>query len=292
MSELAIAILLGAIAAGTPLLFAACGELVVERAGVLNLGVEGMMLVGALAAFATVASGGGYVAAFAAGAAAGGLLALVFATATLTCQANQVATGLAIAIFGQGLAAFAGKPYTSATIEGLKAQHGVDPMPAVALAVLVAVAWFLYRTRAGLLLRAIGESPAAAHELGHPVIAIRYAATLFGGAMAGVGGAYLSVVYTPLWVEGLVAGRGWIALALVVFATWRPERLLVGAYLFGGVTVAQFHAQGHGVALPPQLLAALPYLATIVVLVLISRDPRLARMNAPAALGQPFHPRG
>ena len=293
MSELILSIVLGALAAGTPLVFAGLGELVAERAGVLNLGVEGMMLVGALAAFATALASGSLALGAVAGASAGAALALLFAIATLSLQANQVASGLALSILGSGLSAFAGTAYTSATLDGLKPSIGIgdfviDPLVLLSIVAAVGVTAFLYRTRAGLVLRAVGESPRVAHQIGHPVTAIRYAATLFGGAMAGLGGAYLSLAYTPMWSEGMSAGRGWIAVALVVFATWRPMRVLAGAYLFGGVTLAQFHAQGQGVALPGELLAALPYLATIAVLVLISRDQRLLRLNAPASLGQAF----
>lgn len=293
MNELALPIVLATLTAGTPLMYAAIGELVAEKSGVLNLGVEGMMLVGALAAIATAVSTDNIALGALAGAGAGCALALVFAIATLGLQANQVATGLALSILGGGLSAFAGKAYTATTIEGLKPSIGIgaltlDPLVVLSIIIVALVAWFLYRTRAGLVLRAVGESPRTAHEVGHPVSAIRYAATLFGGAMAGLGGAYLSLAYTPMWVEGMTAGRGWIALALVVFATWRPWRALIGAYLFGGVTLAQFQAQALGIALPGELLAALPYIATIVVLVMISRNRALIRLNAPAALGQPF----
>lgn len=302
--DLATAILMSAVVAGTPLVFAALGELVTEKAGVLNLGVEGMMLGGAIAAFATAVTTGSFTLAIAAGIAAGLVLALLFAVATITLQANQVASGLALAILGAGVAALAGKSFLSQSIEGIKPVaipvlsdlpvvgkllFGYDPFLYVSLVLFVAVSWFLHRTRAGLILRAVGESPKVAHDLGRPVAAIRYAATLFGGAMAGVGGAYLSLAYTPMWVEGMTAGRGWIALALVVFATWRPGRVIAGAYLFGGVTVAQFHAQALGIAVPSQLLSALPYVATIIVLVIISRDATLIRLNAPASLGKPFH---
>jgi simple sugar transport system permease protein len=299
-----VAIVVATVAAGTPLALAALGELVTERSGVLNLGVEGMMLAGAVAGFAAAATTGNLWLGAACGVAAGIALSFVFAVAVVTLQANQVATGLALAIFGGGLSAFAGQPFVSQSIDGIRAAplpllggipvlgplvFSFDPLVYLSLALFVAVVWFLARTRAGLVLRAVGESPEVAHEVGYSVAKIRYAATLFGGAMAGLAGAYLSLAYTPLWVEGLTAGRGWIALALVVFATWRPARVLAGAYLFGGVTVLQFHAQGFGVAVPAQFLSALPYLATIVVLVIISRDAALVRLNAPASLGKPFH---
>jgi len=293
------------LAAGTPLVFAALGELVTEKSGVLNLGVEGMMLVGAVCAFIVTAKTQSPWAGVVAGMAAGAALSLVFAVVTLSLLANQVATGLALSLFGVGLSAFVGLPYISVVIEGLKPLSwpaltslpvvgelvfGLNPLVYLSLALFVVVELFLHRTRAGLILRAVGESPQAAHAIGYPVIAIRYAAVLFGGACAGLGGAYLAVAYTPLWVEGMTAGRGWIALALVVFATWKPLRVLVGAYLFGGVTLAQFQAQAAGVEIPSQLLAMLPYLATIVVLAIISRDAALIRQNAPASLGRPFHP--
>lgn len=293
------------LAAGTPLVFAALGELVTERAGVLNLGVEGMMLVGAVCAFIVTAKTHSPWSGVAAGMAAGAALSFVFAVVTLTLLANQVATGLALSLFGIGLSAFAGLDYISVVIKGLEpvALPGLTTLPVLgpllfahnplvylSLALFALVHVVLEHTRAGLVLRALGESPHAAHAIGYPVIAIRYAAVLFGGACAGLGGAYLAVAYTPSWVEGMTAGRGWIALALVVFATWKPARVLAGAYLFGGVTLAQFQAQAAGVELPSQLLAMLPYLATIIVLALISRDAGLIRLNAPASLGKPFHP--
>jgi ABC-type uncharacterized transport system permease subunit len=293
------------LAAGTPLVFAALGELVTEKSGVLNLGVEGMMLVGAVCAFIVTAKTQSPWAGVLAGTAAGAALSLIFAIVALSLLANQVATGLALSLFGVGLSAFVGLDYISVVISGLTplSLPGLSTLPVVgellfahnplvylSLALFVAVQLFLYRTRAGLVLRAVGESPQAAHAIGYPVIAIRYAAVLFGGACAGLGGAYLAVAYTPLWVEGMTAGRGWIALALVVFATWKPLRVLVGAYLFGGVTLAQFQAQAAGVEIPSQLLAMLPYLATILVLAIISRDAAAIRQNAPASLGKPFHP--
>lgn len=304
--DASIAIIVATLGAGTPLVFAALGELVTERAGVLNLGVEGMMLVGAIAAFAaTVASGSVWIGVLA-GMSGGAAMALVFAFVSLTLRANQVAAGLALGIFGVGLSAYAGKSYESVALQAAPGVHiaGLSDLPAIgplfSLQPLVYVSWllfalvagFLYRSRAGLALRALGESPASAHAIGYPVIRMRYLATLFGGAMAGIGGAYLSTIYTPLWAEGMTAGRGWIALALVVFATWRPGRVLLGAYLFGGVTLLQFYAQGAGVAIEAQLLSSLPYLATILVLILISRNPDLIRRNAPIALGKTYHPEG
>lgn len=299
-----ILIMVATVAAAVPLIFAGLGELVVEKSGVLNLGVEGMMIVGALCAFIVATETGYLWLAAIVGAVAGALMALIFGFITLSLMANQVATGLALTIFGVGLSAFVGQAYTSVALDGIKnlSIPGLSSIPILgkllfsynglvylALVACVAITWFLYKTRAGLILRAVGESPASAHALGYRVIRIRYFAVLFGGAMAGLAGAYLSLAYTPLWAEGMTAGRGWIALALVVFATWRPGRVLIGALLFGGVTIAQFHAQGLGVELPSQFLSMLPYLATIVVLVLISRDAGVIRLNAPASLGQPWH---
>ena len=293
------------LAAGTPLVFAALGELVVEKSGVLNLGVEGMMLVGAVTSFIVAAATQSPWLGVGAGALAGAALSRICAGLALTLRANQVATGLALTLFGVGLSAFVGRGYLSVVIEGIgplalpaltdlpvvgRLLFGHNPLVYVSLALFVAVQAFLYRTRAGLVLRAVGESPQSAHAIGYRVIAIRYAAVVFGGACAGLGGAYLAVAYTPSWVEGMTAGRGWIALALVVFATWKPWRVIVGAYLFGSVTLAQFQAQASGVAIASQLLAMLPYVATIVVLAIISRDATTIRLNAPASLGKPYHP--
>ena len=303
--ETVIAIALAALGAGTPLVFAALGELVTEKSGVLNLGVEGMMVMGAVCGFVVASESGslwlGVLVALLAGAAMAGL----FAVLTLTFQANQVAAGLALTIFGVGASAYIGLDYTSVALSGIQPVHipllselpligalvfSLDPLIYLSFAMLGAVSWFLYRSRFGLVLRAVGEAPASAHAIGYPVIRIRYLAVLFGGAMSGLGGAYLALVYTPLWVEAMSAGRGWISLALVVFATWRPLRVMLGAYLFGAVTIIQFHAQAIGVDLPSQLLSMLPYLATIVVLVLISRDIKTVRLNAPASLGMSYHP--
>jgi general nucleoside transport system permease protein len=293
------------LAAGTPLVFAALGELVAERSGVLNLGVEGMMLVGAVVSFIVAATTKHPWLGVAAGAGAGAAMALAFGVLTLSLMANQVASGLALSLFGVGLSAFVGLGYVSVVIKGIEplAIPGVSDLPVagkllfahspfvyLSLALCAAVQWFLFHTRAGLIVRAVGDSPASAHAIGYSVARIRYLCTLFGGACAGLGGAYMAVAYTPLWTEGMTAGRGWIALALVVFATWKPWRLLAGAYLFGGVTLAQFQAQAMGSAIPSQLLSMLPYLATIVVLALISRDALAIRLNAPASLGRPFHP--
>jgi simple sugar transport system permease protein len=301
------AILAATIVAGTPLIITALGELITERSGVLNLGAEGMMAVGAIAGFAAAHHTGSATIGALAGLGAGALMGLIFAILTLTLLANQVASGLALSIFGVGLSAFIGKPYESVTLPAvptLRIPLLADiPVfgPAIfnqqalvygSWALFAAIVWFLYRSRLGLVLRAVGESPASAHSIGYPVVRIRYLATLFGGGMAGVGGAFLSVFFTPLWVEGMVAGRGWIALALVVFATWRPVRVLVGAYLFGGVMIAQLFVQGSGaeIDVPSQFLSSLPYLATIIVLVVISRNLNTIRLNSPASLGQPYRP--
>ena len=298
-------ILVATIAAGTPLVYAALGELIVEKSGVLNLGVEGMMLVGAVSGFIAMAKTESLILAVAWGMTAGALMSLIFAVLTLSLMANQVASGLALTIFGIGLSAFLGIDYTSVAIKGIPDLHipflsdipvlgtllfSYDILVYISLIFLAGIVWFLYKSRAGLVLRAIGESPKSGHALGFPVIGIRYLAVLFGGAMAGLGGVYLAVAYTPMWVEGMVAGRGWVSLALVVFATWRPMRILAGAYLFGGVTIMQFHIQGFGLEVPSQVLSMLPYLATIVVLVIISRDKNLIKLNSPASLGITFHP--
>lgn len=298
-------IVVATLGAGTPLVFAALGELVTEKSGVLNLGVEGMMLVGAIAAFGVALATGSVWAGIGAGMVAGAALSLIFAFLTLSLMANQVATGLALAIFGAGASAMVGKSFVGVALPVDPKAHltplsqlpiigeilaSLHPLVYLSWLLFAAVAWFLYRSRPGLALRAIGESPTSAHAIGYPVIAIRYLATMFGGAMAGVGGAYLAVVYTSLWMEGMTAGRGWIAVALVVFATWRPARIMAGAYLFGGVTVGQLFAQGAGIPVPPEAMSALPYLATILVLVLISRNLTTIRLNAPMSLGQAYHP--
>jgi simple sugar transport system permease protein len=291
--------------AGTVLAIAGLGLLINERAGIVNLGAEGLMLVAAVAGFAaTVHSGNDWVG-FAAGAVAGAVLAGVFGLLVIWLNTNQYATGLALSLFGVGFSAFVGISYTQQrlserpqfSIPGLAdipfigpAFFKQHPMVYLAIALTVGLAWFLYRSRAGLVLRAVGESPESAHALGYPVRRIRMLAVMVGGALCGVAGAYISVIYTPLWVEGMVAGKGWIALALTTFATWRPARVLLGAYLFGGVTMLQFHLQGQGVDIPSQFLSMLPYVATIVVLVLISRNATWIRVNMPASLGKPFFP--
>jgi simple sugar transport system permease protein len=289
--------------AATPLILAALGELVAERAGVLNLGVEGMMLVGAVTGFAVTLGTGHASLGLAAAMIAAMATALIFAVLTLSLMANQVAAGLALTLFGIGLSAFAGRGLVGQTVPPLPHLQvpilsdlpffgpllfRFDALVYAALLLVAAVAWMLARTRLGLVIRAVGESPQSAHAIGYPVVALRYAAVLFGGAMAGLAGAYLSVAATPMWIEGMTVGRGWIAVALVVFATWKPRRIVLGSYLFGGVTVLQFQGQGLGLAVPAEFLSMLPYLATIVVLVLISRDPATILLNRPMSLGQAF----
>ena len=304
MNEIAL-LIAATLASGTPLALAGMGLLLNEKAGVLNLGAEGIMLVAAIAGFAAAYTTGNDWVAFGAGAAAGGLLAAAFGALVIWLNTNQYATGLAISLFGYGFSAFVGVGYVGKKLAdrdpfalpwladlpfagpALFRQHA---MVYLTIALAFGIVWFLYRSRAGLVLRAIGESPESAHALGYRVRWLRLAAVVAGGALCGVAGAFLSVVYAPLWVEGLVSGRGWIALALTTFATWRPLRVLLGAYLFGGVTMLQFALQGAGVEVASQLLAMLPYLATIVVLALISRNPSWIRINMPASLGKPFHP--
>ena len=293
------------LSAGTVLALAALGLLINEKSGIVNLGAEGMMLCADIAGFATVIHTGSDWLGFAAGMAAGGVMAAVFGWLVIWLNANQYASGLALTLFGAGLSAFAGIGYVQAKMPdrprfnwlglgdvpvigpALLRQH---PLVYAAMLLCIGLIWFLYRTRAGLVLRSVGESPESAHALGYPVRRICLAAVVTGGALCGLAGAFLSIIYTPLWVEGMVAGKGWIALALTTFGTWRPARVLLGAYLFGGVTMLQFYLQGQGVQIPSQLLTALPYLATIVVLALISRNPTWIRVNMPASLGKPFYP--
>ncbi|WP_414898567.1 ABC transporter permease [Rhodovulum sp. YEN HP10] len=290
--------------AATPILLAALGELVVEKAGVLNLGVEGMMITGAICGFAAAVETGSPAIGFLAAMLGAALLSLVFGLLTQVLMSNQVATGLALTLFGLGLSALIGQRYV-----GLKppatARLDLGPLSDIpvlgrilfshdlvvylSLALVAAVWAFLRFTRAGLILRAVGENHDAAHALGYKVVRIRLAAIAFGGACAGLGGAYLSLVRVPQWTEGMTAGAGWIALAIVVFASWRPTRVLLGAYLFGGVAVLQLHLQAAGVAVPVELLSASPYLVTILVLVIMSADRGRAALNAPASLGRVFH---
>ena len=299
-------VLLTVISAATPLLFAAMGELVVEKSGVLNLGIEGMMLAGAVTAFAVAVSYDSAILGVLAGALAGAAIAFIFGVLTLTLAANQVATGLALTIFGVGLTALVGAGYVGVPVTPLPKLDiaglsdlaivgpllfGHDALVYLSIAATIAIAWFLKRSRGGMILRAVGESDISAHSIGYNVIGVRYGAVLFGGAMAGLGGAFLSLSSTPMWVEGMTAGRGWISLALVVFASWRPGRVLLGAYLFGGVTILQLYAQGAGgIGVPAQVMSMLPYLATIVVLTVIAAGPWKGRLDAPACLGRPFRP--
>jgi ABC-type uncharacterized transport system permease subunit len=299
------AIILSVIAASTPLLLAAAGELVVERSGVLNLGVEGMMIMGAACGFAgAYLTGSTFIGALF-GIAAGAALSFVFAVLTLGLAVNQVAAGLALTILGVGLSGLIGAGFVGEKITPAPSLHipfltdipivgrilfGQDMFVYFSVALVAAIWWFLYRTRSGLILRAVGDSHTSAHALGYPVLKIRLFAVLFGGACAGLGGAFLPLAYTPFFIPGMTAGRGWIALALVVFSSWRPARLVAGAYLFGAVTILQLHAQAFGLGIPSQLMSALPYLATVIVLVLISRVRGTAGSTAPASLGMVFVP--
>lgn len=299
---LLIAVIVAVVTSATPILLAALGELVAEKSGVLNLGVEGMMLIGAVTGFAVSVTVGspalGALAALFAGAAA----SLIFAFLTLTLTANQVATGLALTIFGTGVSALGGAGFVGITTPTLgsvfpaalaadpvwRVVFGYSPIVYLSLALVAGVWWFLNRTRAGLVLRAVGENDASAHSIGYPVLRVRYLAVLFGGALAGLAGSYYSLVLTPMWAERLTSGRGWIAVALVVFASWRPGRLLIGAYLFGAVITLELQAKAAGwSSLAPEFLTSLPYLATILVLALISGRSR-TRGAAPASLGRPF----
>jgi len=291
--------------AGTVLAIASLGLLINEKVGIINLGAEGMMLCSAIAGFAAVVYTGSDLMGFIAGMLAGCLLAMIFGMLVIWLNTNQYATGLAVSLFGGGFSAFIGTSFVQEKIPErqqffipyLSDLPWIGPAlfrhhPLVYLTVLFALIliWFLYRTRSGLILRSVGENPESAHALGYSVRSIRLMAVIFGGAMCGLAGAYLSIIYTPLWVEGMVAGKGWIALALTTFATWRPGRVLIGAYLFGGVTMLQFHFQSVGVDVPSQFLSMLPYVSTILVLILISRNPRWIKINMPASIGKPFYP--
>ncbi len=306
MNEIAL-LIAATLAAGTPLALAGLGLLINEKVGVLNLGAEGMMLVAAVAGFAVSYHTGNDWLAFAAGGAAGAAAAAIFGWLVIWLNTNQYATGVALSLFGGGFSAFVGIDYVAKklaerpdyALPGLAdlpfvgtALFHQHPMVYLTIALAGVIGWVFYRTRTGLVLRAVGESPESAHALGYPVRGMRMGGVMLGGALCGVSGAYLSVVYAPLWVEGMVAGRGWISLALTVFATWRPARVLLGAYLFGGVTMLQLHLQGQGVQIPSQIMSMLPYLATVIVLALISRNPLWIRLNMPASLGKPFYPGG
>ncbi len=303
--DVTIAIMLTIATAATPLLIAALGELVVERSGVLNLGVEGMMVMGAVTGFgAAQITGSAYLGVVAA-IICGALFSLLFAVLTLSLATNQVATGLSLTLLGLGASGMIGENFIG--LPGIKLQAISIPLlsdiPVIgrllfeqdaifylSIVLTIAIWYFVFRTRAGLTLRSVGDNHGSAHALGINVLKVRYLAVMFGGACAGLAGAHLSLVYTPQWTENMTAGRGWIALALVVFASWRPLRIVAGAYLFGAVTIAQFHVQAQGIAIPSQLLSSLPYIATIVVLVLISTNKRMTMKNTPASLGKPFVP--
>ena len=302
-SAMLVSILMTLIAASTPLLLAALGELITEKAGVLNLGVEGMMLCGAVAGFAVAFSTGSTGIGLVAAAFAGVAASMIFAVLALSLMANQVATGLALTIFGIGASSLIGAGFVGRTIARLQpvfpaalSEHpilrvifGHDILVYLSLALVAGVSWFLRRTRPGLILRAVGENDASAHAIGYPVVAIRYAAVAFGGALAGLGGAYFSLALTPMWADRLTAGRGWIALALVVLSAWKPGRLLLGAYLFGAVMTLELQLKAAGVTwLAPEVLAMAPYLATIAVLTMMSLGRKTGRLDAPACLGKPF----
>jgi simple sugar transport system permease protein len=302
-TALLIAFLASTAGAATPLVMASMGELVAERSGVMNLGIEGMMLVGAVVGFMVTLGTGSMGLGLLAAMAAGMGMALVFGFLVLTLQTNQVATGLALTLFGIGLSAFLGRGLVGQTVAPMPhlsfpvlsdlpfvgpLLFRFDAMVYGSLLLVLVVSWLLAKSRIGLVIRAVGESPHSAHAIGMHVVALRYGTVLFGGAMAGLGGAYLSLALTPMWVEGMTAGRGWIALAQVVFATWKPRGVMLGAYLFGGVTVLQFHGQGLGLDVPSEFLSMLPYLATIVVLVIICRNPQTILLNKPMSLGQNF----
>ena len=307
MTATLVFILGGMLAAATPMLFAAMGEVVAERAGVLNLSVEGMMATGAATAFAIATLSGSHLLGFAAGGLAAAALSLVFAALVLVFLANQVAAGLAVGILGLGVSSLVGKAFEGWTIAPLadlnwfglaslpvvgRILFGHDVMVYLGIVMVVVIGWVLARTRLGLVIRAVGEAPHAAREIGYPVLGVRLAAIAFGGFMAGLGGAYLAIAYTALWAEGLVAGRGWIAVALVVFGSWLPLRIALGAYVFGAISLTELSLQSIGVQVPSQLLSASPYVITIIVLALISRDAAKIKLNRPLALGQTYRADG
>ena len=295
-------ILAGTLAAATPMLLAALGELIVERSGVLNLGIEGMMALGAAIGFVVTWQTHSFVLGFAAAALGGAVLSLVFATLALGFMANQVAAGLAIGVLGQGMSSLLGKPVESQTLDppGKLAVPGLADLPVigplfdqdVVVWLTLALAWAIWavlnHSKLGLIIRAVGENPGAARAIGFPVLRIRLAAIIFGGALAGMAGAYASTIYTPLWADGMIAGRGWIAVALVVFGTWAAGRIVFGALLFGALSLGGLIAQAAGIGLPSQLLASVPYAVTILMLALISSNRRRMRLNTVASLGQPF----
>ena len=283
--DLILGILQIVLIATTPLVFAGIGELVTEKSGVLNLGVEGMMLVGAVSAFIILVITGSYFLAFFVSILSGIIMSGLFAFLVLFLMSNQIATGLALTIFGIGLSSMLGKQYIGTPIDGL------SPWLFVIFSFLIVffVSYFFYKTKAGLILRAVGESHNSAHALGYSVIKIRFLSIIFGGSMCALAGSYISICYAPMWQEGMTAGRGWIALALVVFATWKPERVLIGAYIFGGVTILQMNLQALGLRFPGQFFSMAPYVATIIVLVLISSNKLRIKLSAPASLTIPFY---
>jgi general nucleoside transport system permease protein len=283
-------LLLTILTAATPLLLAAIGEVVVERSGVLNLGVEGMMVMGAVAGFGATYITGSTAIGVIAAIAAGIMMSLLFGFLTLTLVTNQVASGLALTLLGLGLSGLLGESFVGQQITGIPKLWGIDPLIPGAVLLTAAVAHLLFKTKAGLIIRAVGNSHASAHALGYNVIGVRYLCVMFGGACAGLAGGYLSLAYTPQWVENMTAGRGWIALALVVFASWLPWRALAGAYLFGAISIMGFTVQTFGWGIPSQFLSSLPYLVTIIALVIISGNRAMTRANTPACLGQPFVP--
>ena len=283
--DLILGILQIVLIATTPLVFAGIGELVTEKSGVLNLGVEGMMLVGAVSAFIILVITGSYFLAFFVSILSGIIMSGLFAFLVLFLMSNQIATGLALTIFGIGLSSMLGKQYIGTPIDGLSPWFFVI----FSFLIVFLVSYFFYKTKAGLILRAVGESHNSAHALGYSVIKIRFLSILFGGSMSALAGSYISICYAPMWQEGMTAGRGWIALALVVFATWKPERVLIGAYIFGGVTILQMNLQALGLRFPGQFFSMAPYVATIIVLVLISSNKLRIKLSAPASLTIPFY---
>ena len=283
--ELILGIINIVLIATPPLVFAGIGELVTEKTGVLNLGVEGMMLVGAVTAFVTLVITESYFLAFLFAILSGLIMSGLFAFLVLILMSNQVATGLALTIFGIGLSSMIGKEYIGTPIDGLSPYFFII----LSFIIVFAASYFFYKTKMGLIFRAVGESHSSAHALGYSVKKIRLLAILFGGAMCALSGSYMSICYAPMWQENMTAGRGWIALALVVFATWKPNRILIGAYIFGGVSIMQMNLQAFGLSIPGQFFNMAPYLATMIVLVAISSNKLRIKLNAPASLTKPFY---
>ncbi|MBB6054612.1 ABC transporter permease [Tolumonas osonensis] len=305
-NELLLQILTAAIKTGTPLLLVALGEMICEKSGVLNLGQEGMMLMGAVCGFIAASSSGSLMFGVMMAMLAGTLMSLLFGVISMHLRANQVATGLALTIFGTGLSAFVGSAYVGQTVKGFQAvvipglsdipfigallfKH--DPLIYLSWLLVIVVGWFCVKTRGGLTLRAVGENPHNANAIGLPVLKVRYLAILFGGAMAGLAGSYMSLAYTPMWMENMTGGRGWIALALVVFASWKTKNLVLGAYLFGIASIMHLVLQGLGMKISPNLLAMLPYLATLIVMIFIGSNRMKEKLSAPMSLGQTFDSR-